>query len=189
MKWLLQLIDVIMRKLYPPMPSTDDITEVLLQTHQEAQNTPQEAPVATTKTKGQVLYETAAQCLGQHMSLNNAVPISVGCAEALSAVLKKAGFSVPKLGIAGTTQMLAWLETNPAFVEVSSYKRGQIIISATGTGNGKIRGHCGVEGDKGIMSNESQSGLWKEQWDIDSWNSYYERYGGIPTRYFQAIDT
>lgn len=149
-------------------------------------DTPSLLPKPTNMTPQQLLYNVAKDSLGTHMTLDDSVPMQVGCAEAVSAVLKDAGVpGIPPKGIAGTASLLAFLEKSPNFSEIEQGEPGSVIISATGTGNGKIRGHVGICGINGIMSNESQTGLWREQWDETSWDSYYRRYGGIPTRRFR----
>ena len=133
------------------------------------------------------IYDAAKESIGLHMTLDDTVDKSVGCAEAVCAVLQKAGVEVPAKGIPGTSGLLDWLDRNPKFEEIQSYEIGAVLVSATGTGNGKIRGHTGICAQYGILSNESQTGLWKEQWDIVSWDSYYTRYGAIPKHYFRYL--
>ncbi len=188
MKWFINFLSKLFHWGEPDILPDVKIT---YQTPLEPQNDPVEPitpPNPPKMPNSEKLYLSAKESLGTHMTLNTAVPISVGCAEAVSAVMKDAGISVPFKGIEGTAQMLEWLRSNPIFSEQETSERGSIILSATGTGNGKIRGHVGIVGDHGIMSNESQSGLWKEQWDLDSWDSYYRRYGGIPTHFFKWVD-
>ena len=174
MSSVLSLIDRFMRWLYgnkttiDDMPSIDNTTEIPLM------------------TELQKIYSIAKESIGTHMTLDESVPISVGCAEAVSKVLWEAGLPIPAKGIPGTFDLLKWLETN--LKEVDTYTVGAVIISATGTGNGRIRGHTGICAQYGILSNESQTGLLREQWDIASWTDYYGRYGGFPIRYFIPIE-
>ena len=148
--------------------------------------TPPNMPLEASQTNANALklYNTAKGCLGQRMTLNYSVPAEVGCAEAVSAVLRTDGISVPSKGIAGTSNLLTWLKANPLFQEITTPDQGCIIISATGTGNGKIVGHVGIVGLHGIMSNDSNTGLFLELWTLDKWDTYYHIYGGIPTRFF-----
>lgn len=139
------------------------------------------------KTVSNILYDTSKGLLHQHLTLNPNVPNDVGCAEAVSYVLKKVGVLVPDKGIAGTASLLHWLQTNPLFVQVPSYEVGAIILSATGTGNGKINGHTGICANYGILSNDSATGLFLELWDIAKWTKYYEVYGGMKTYYFKYL--
>lgn len=133
------------------------------------------------------LYAVAKGNLGIHCTLNDAVASEVGCAEALSYNLKQAGFTVPSGGIAGTYDMLQFLKSNPQFQQVNVPQAGDIIMSATGTGNGSIEGHVGCIGNNGILSNDSATGLWLERWTLQRWQAYYAVAGGIPTYYFRAV--
>lgn len=142
-------------------------------------------PMPTTLTKAEQLYALAKSLLGQHLSLNEAVPWGVGCAEAISKILVEFDVTgIPPKGIEGTAALQDFLSTSPQFTEIYTYTPGAIIISATGSGNGKIRGHVGVCGFNSIMSNSSETGKWDTVWDIKRWTDYYHIYGGIPIRYF-----
>lgn len=134
-----------------------------------------------------MLYQIAKENLGRHLTLNEAVPDEVGCAEAISYCLEQLGMPLPSGGIAGTASLLTFLEQSGYFTEETSGEPGDIIISATGTGNGTIEGHVGDMGINGIMSNDSASGLFLERWTLPRWIAYYQVAGGIPTRYFRPI--
>ena len=144
------------------------------------------------------IYTEAKSCLGTHQTLDSNVPIEVGCAEALSSVLKKAGvIGIPAEGFAGTAALYQWLSKNASFTPLTAPQAGAIIVSSTGTGNGTVRGHCGIFGtlgaqypnDWGIMSNDSQTGLFLELWRYTSWQQYYEDIGGLTTGIFSLLIT
>lgn len=136
-------------------------------------------------TKATLLYNLSKSLIGKHLSLNDNVPWMVGCAEAVSNLLQQFGVAhIPAHGIEGTYQLLQFLCESPQFQEIYTYTPGAIVIAATGTGNGKIRGHVGVCGNNQIMSNNSETGKWDTQWTSARWNDYYHTYGGIPVRYF-----
>ncbi len=130
------------------------------------------------------IYNTAKSLMGKHLTLNDTVPMNVGCAQALSYVLKQCGYAIPKYGIDGTVDMHNWLQKN--FTRVDTPQAGDVIISVTGTGNGSVRGHTGVVALHGILSNESQSGLWKEDWTLPAWLVHYQTDGELTTEYFRA---
>lgn len=139
-------------------------------------------------TKTEQLYALSKSLIGTHLGKNTTIPWMVNCANACSDLLIRFGISgLPKKGIAGTAELLAFLEKSKDFKEVTAYEPGIIIISATGTGNGKIRGHVGCTGNNAIMSNCSETGKWDTRWNIARWNDYYHVYGGIPTRYFKPV--
>lgn len=153
---------------------------------------PKPAPMPTKQDQ---LYALAKSLIGEHLTLNEAVPWMVGCAEAVSTVLHRFGTpGIPPRGIEGTAALLAFLEHSPAFEEVNDYEVGNIIISATGSGNGRVRGHVGICGVTQIMSNNSENGRWGTTWSINgpasigqNWVQYYQVYGGIPTRFFKPV--
>lgn len=170
-QWLDDLLTSIENKLRVPVPV------VVLPV------TP--TPMPTTQTKAQQLYTLSKSLLGQHLSLNNAVPWMVGCMEAVSKLLVAFNVTgIPAKGIEGTYDGLTFFEHSPQFKEIYTYTPGAVLIAATGTGNGKIRGHVGICGENAIMSNNSETGKWDTQWDIARFTAYYTGYGAIPIRYF-----
>lgn len=141
------------------------------------------------------LYNIVKDSLGKHMTLDSSVPASVGCAEAVSAILRLAGINVPQRGIAGTNALLLFCQAHPEiFTSISAPEQGALLISATGTGNGKLaNGHTGFFGglgmqypdDWGICSNNSDSGLFLELWSWAKWQAYYQDYGGMKPHIFR----
>lgn len=147
-------------------------------------------------TMAQKIYGVAKASLGVHLTLNNNVPSEVGCAEAVSTVLLKAGITgVPATGFAGTNTLYSWLKESKQFVQITAPEAGAILVSPTGMGNGNIPGHTGIVGafgatyahDWGICSNDSNSGLFLELWSLQKWVQYYQQYGGLPMYYFRAV--
>lgn len=141
------------------------------------------------------IYSQAKLHIGTHITLNNAVPAEVGCAEAVSYILRAAGLKVPNGGIAGTASLYEWLVANPAFEKVDDPEQGAVIISPTGTGNGSVEGHTGIVGsfglqwpdDWGIVSNDSASGYFLETWSYARWKAYYASVGNLPIYFFRAV--
>lgn len=129
------------------------------------------------------LYAYAYSLLGKHLTLDETVDKSVGCGEALSFVLDGFGYDIPKRGIPGTAGIYEWCKKNAD--EVETPEAGDIIVSVTGTGNGRCRGHCGVVGKFHIMSNNSRTGLWDDTWTMSEWKKYYQKYGALKTKYYR----
>lgn len=145
------------------------------------------APVLPPKvpTMTEQLYTLSKNLLGTRLGKDKSIPIGVNCANACTDVLIRFGVKgLPAKGIAGTSQLLSFLKSSTEFKEVDEYTTGAVIINATGTGNGKIRGHVGICGNHVIMSNNSETGLWDDVWNWTRWYNYYEKYGGISTRFF-----
>lgn len=151
-------------------------------------------PHAMTLTE-EKLFSQAKLNFGKHLTLNNAIPAEVGCAECVSKLLSLVGISDGPLGIPGTASLYEWLVTSPKFQKIDHPEQGAIIISPTGMGNGSIPGHTGIIGEFGgkylidwtIYSNESASGLLKDQWSYERWLSYYQTTGELPIYLFRLV--
>jgi hypothetical protein len=176
-KWL--------ERFYEWVYGTTDILYIPTVGPQNATRAPLLPKPVSMPTNQEKLYIISKGNLGLHCTLNDAIPHEKGCAEALSYNLKQAGVLIPDGGIAGTASMLTFLKTSPQFQEVNVPQAGDIIMSATGTGNGTIEGHTGIVMNNGICSNDSASGLWLERWTLQRWQAYYQQAGGIPTRFFR----
>jgi hypothetical protein len=137
-------------------------------------------------TNQEKLYQTAKQSLGKRMIITPGVPNLLGCASSLSGVLKAAGYTkLPKAGIAGTSALDAFLREIPDFEKTTDYERGLVIMFASGQPGAVLEhGHVFVAGDHGLMSNDSDTGLWMEKWGLEEAQSYYHGYGKLAeTRY------
>lgn len=168
-------------------PSLDEIDAAVAALPPVAVVTP--LPSMTNQLK---LYETAKASLGKQMKLDLTVPNLYGCASSLSGVLKAAGVTgIPQDGIASTRSLCNWLAASvDQFEEVTEAQPGDIVMSASPAVimTGQLpNGHCGILGfvDKGVMSNDSDTGKWMEKWNLPDWLAYYSTYGGLPTRYFR----
>lgn len=146
--------------------------------------------------KEKKIYLEAKACLGTHITLNKNIPNEVGCAEAVSFVLKNASvLNIPVGGFPGTLGLYQWLSSNPHFVRIEAPEQGAIIVSPTGMGNGAIEGHTGIIGafgvqfpnEYGILSNDSDNGLFSEKWNLLTWWEHYGQKGDLPLAIFRAI--
>ena len=147
----------------------------------------EQAPVVSESTKQEKLYTIAKSLLKKRLTLDASVPKNVGCAQALSYVLKECGYPMYPKGISGTASLYYWLQDQKGyFEEVEAGQPGDIIINVTGTGISTRRGHVGVVGKYQIMSNNSITGKWDTQWVLKDWVRFYEEYGGMKTYYFRA---
>lgn len=172
-----------------------DILEVLLEFFQRlltnaktmAQDTtpevPETPPVSPKMTNREHLYAIAYSCLGIDMAPTQD---EVGCAEAVSFVMLKAGIpGVPRGGILSTQLLNKWLKEH--LTEVDSPEFGDIAIFPTGSGNGKIRGHVFIVGKHKWMSNNSNTTLWDDHWTGKKALEYYAKYGGLSTHYYRWV--
>jgi hypothetical protein len=129
------------------------------------------------------LYDLAYSLLGKHLTLDDTVDKSVGCAQALSYILFHYGCDgIPKKGLPGTVDIDKWCKKYATKVEFPEV--GDLIVSVTGTGNGTRRGHCGVVGKHHIMSNYSPTGLWDDYYTLESWIQNYKIEGDLETNFY-----
>lgn len=156
---------------------------------------PTAAPMALSVTKNQYminqekLYREAKVCLGYPQKMDPSVPNMVACASSLSGVLTKAGFvGLPAMGIAGTGELNMFLKTSPQFEEVAIPAAGDVIMSPSNSPGALLQhGHVGIVGNNGIMSNDSDTGLWREAWTVPNWYAYYQTYGKLPVLFYRWV--
>ena len=154
---------------------------VQLAIQQNIEKQPMEPTPQPTDPK---LYTVTKSLMGQRLTLDPSVPKDVGCAQCMSYILKEAGYKIPKGGISGTYSLYEWLNKN--FYKTDTIEKGNIIISVTGTGNGKIRGHVGVFLDNEVIaSNNSKTGLLDTHWKYENWKAYYQQVGKLKTVIFK----
>lgn len=137
-------------------------------------------------TRRQALFLLALNAVGTDVSPLDFVTDDLGCAESVSALLKKV---IPFRTITGTWTLWDTLRRDTRFIEMQGEpRRGDIILSPTGTGNGLIRGHVGIYGpDKSIMSATSDDGVWRYNYTEEKWRSRFEFYGGMQSYIYRLI--
>jgi len=134
------------------------------------------------------LYRVAVSFLNTDASPLDKADDEVGCAESVSNILQTAFGDFPIEIELATWILNKKLDTHSKFKRTLDLDCGNIIISPTGSGNGSTRGHVGIIGKDGkIMSSESATGLWKENYSIDTWVSRYRHKGGMPVFVYKRI--
>lgn len=143
------------------------------------------------------LYQAAFDSLDTDASPSDVAPDEYGCAESVWTLIRQA--LKLKLGAApilSTKLLLIALRQSKYFMQVQEPLPGDIIICATGTGNGTLLwGHCGIvgrntapDGSVWIMSNDSVSGTFKVNYTLKSWTRHYYLKGGFPINYFRPVN-
>jgi Bacteriophage peptidoglycan hydrolase. len=141
-------------------------------------------------SKRETLYGYAKSQIGKKKSGIKA-PKEYGCAEAVNRIFKECfGYEIG--GDVSTARLYQVLLSGPRFTKIKAPNRalrGDIVISPTGYGSGAIaNGHVGIFSDDGkIMSNNSYTGLWEENYDSYSWVKRYVLEGGYPMEVFRII--
>lgn len=130
------------------------------------------------------VYTFAAAHVNQN--LHGSVNPEEGCAMTVNNIFNGAlGFEIG--GYASTAAMYPFLQDTAKFTKVAVPMPGDVIISPTGHGNGKITGHVGIVAFYGILSNNSDNGLLQEQWkDLASWIVRYAAQGALPVEFFRV---
>lgn len=142
-----------------------------------------------------LLYDAAYSFLGEDASPQDNAPDEFGCVDSLVGVLDKAFPALHIPSLISTITLARYLEDSPHFMELPGPEAGCIILAETNTGNGKVsNGHVGIcgkrlseDGSLWVMSNDSRNGLWSVNFTVKGWERYYERLGGMKTRYFKPV--
>lgn len=134
-------------------------------------------------TKREVVYAIAKAHIGQHLTLDPSVPAEVGCVEALSRVLKEAGYALPPRGIQGVNALIVWMIAK-GFKEVSASVTGCVITAHSPNEANTAGAHVGVVMQFGICSNSSANGRWEENYTIHTWIRAFPQ---STTRYFVPL--
>lgn len=138
------------------------------------------------------LFDVAKSYLGRDASPEDIASDEYGCAETVSDIIHAAFGDFPPDGktIISTAILYQRLRAHPKFKATLDLLPGNIIISPTGYGNGKLaNGHTGIFAEgKNIMSNSSSTGLFQQNYTIDQWVARYKTLGGFPIAVFQRVE-
>ncbi len=153
---------------------------------------PVEVPTPIKPSPRDVLYRTAKSCLGMDASPSDEAPDEYGCMESVDNVVKKAfGRFINDTRYTPTLSTLEGfkiLRKSDNFVPVQEPLPGDIILSPTSLGNGNLRnGHVGIVGFYGIMSNDSATGRFMQNYTLKSWTARYKDQGGFPILFYRRI--
>jgi len=136
-------------------------------------------------SKDSKIVSLAKSKLGTDFTNDKIVPDEVSCAFAVTTLLKEAGVNIPI--ITGTAQLDGWLKQNAT--RIYEPEAGCIVVSPTGSGSRPdiiSNGHTGIYLDNYlIVSNDSASGLWKQNYNRDTWRARYYSKGGYPVRLYK----
>lgn len=138
-------------------------------------------------TNREKLLEVAKTYVGQDASPFDAADDELGCAESVSTIIRKGIFRDFPIELA-TWLLLPLLRRDKRFKATLGLTPGNIILSPTGYGNGRIRGHVGIISDNSmIMSSNSLNGLWEENYTVSEWVARYRTLGELPIYVFEPL--
>lgn len=119
---------------------------------------------------GNKIYEEAMKRIGTDASPRDLANDFFGCAESVTTILKAVDPRFPI--ITGTWTLWDYLEKSPFFVKVTKPVAGDIIINPT---SALYTGHVGIfKDDNLIISNDSNSGLFKQNYTLSTWRATYK---------------
>lgn len=136
----------------------------------------------------QTLLEVCKAHLGTDVTPDDLVPDVVACAITVSTLIHYTDATFPK--VAGTATLHDIFEHRRDWksVPVEDVKPGDVVLAATGSGNGSIPGHVGVMGDGGrIMSNSSPTGLFIPNYTMETFAKRYTGIGGMELHVYRKI--
>ena len=130
------------------------------------------------------LLDVAISQIGKDASPQDLAPDELGCAESVSVLIGQSYGNFPV--ITGTWTLYQRLENDPRFSSVLTPQAGDIIISPTGSlANAPFPGHTGIMlDDHHIMSNDSSSGTWQDNYTLTTWNKRWGK-AGYPTYFYR----
>lgn len=133
------------------------------------------------------IYLIALASLGKDASPNDLINDDLACAESVTNLLHKLWPEIPI--ITGTWTLRDYLNNSNLFQKTLFPRQGSIILSATGTGNGKLKnGHVGIVGEgETIISNDSSTGMLLENYTKTSWKQKFVDFGGFKMDYYNRV--
>ena len=140
------------------------------------------------QTKSGLLYFNALLQLGKDASPIDEADDVLGCVDSVEEIYKRTfGTYIQNPKTLSTRRLyLTLLDRPDKFQKIDVPVRGAIIISPTGySTKGAQNGHVGICSDWDVvMSNDSRSGLWLENYTSRSWKQYYRDKLGFPVHFF-----
>lgn len=143
------------------------------------------------------LYRTALKYVraGKDASPKDIATDDVACMESMSNIIREAFPELKFPMLLSTRAGYDYFVRSPSFERIDKPEPGCIIISVTGTGNGRVEnGHIGTvgryespDGTLYVMSNNSFSGKFTADLTIGKWIRYYHALGGMEPHYFRVV--
>lgn len=141
--------------------------------------------------KQERVYAVALDAYVRGLDLSDVAPDELGCANALSNIIRDA---LPELNFpkfVSTRAMYDYFEKSPSFIPTDDEDFSIIIISPT---EGANIGHVGIlgkrnnpDGSRYIMSNNSFTGQWDVTHSMKTWKRYYQEKKGLPVFMYQIV--
>lgn len=155
----------------------------------EPQPAPEPTPAPQPITAGRILHQAALSFVGKDASPKDQAPDELGCVDSINEVWR-AAFGTPLSATLSTARLYAFLRADSRVSQVTlkDAQAGDIIICPTGLGSNPHmpHGHVGIVGEEGtVMSNDSATGKWMQNYTVLSWTKYFGVKGGYPIYCFR----
>lgn len=181
--WIIKLVKTLTSFLRSPILTNEEKNYLIAETTKIVEN-----KIATIVNPRERLLEAAKIWLGKDASPKDNAPDDLACAESVSTIIRSS--IAPDFPIClSTADLKKQLSADKRFKVTLDIKPGNILVSPTGSGNGKIpNGHTGVflTSDR-IASNDSRTGKWEDNYSLASWIARYRTKGGYPLIVFEPI--
>ncbi len=135
-------------------------------------------------TRREEILKAAKEALDTDASPENKAHRDLACAESVSHILNSVIPHFPK-GVLSTAELEHFLDYSPDFVPTKIPKPGCVIVSPR---NATQHGHAGLflTADR-IASNDSEDGLWKDNYSLDEWAKEMRGERGLHIFLFEAV--
>lgn len=149
------------------------------------------SPPTPAPNPGDLLHQAALSFLGKDASPQDHAPDELGCVDSFQQVYK-AAFGSAFSTTLSTAQLYKDFSrsTRVLNVPLQAAKAGDIILCPTGHGTNPAmpHGHVGIIGEAGtVMSNDSATGKWMQNYSVLTWTKYFGVKGGYPVFIFRPI--
>lgn len=169
------------RKIYPSAGFFGEVTRTAMSN-------------ALMELDRKLIYESALRFIGKDASPNDLAPDEYGCADSVCGVLFGSDVDPEIDWTISTAELERELYTSKGWmlIDMSQVQPGDVLVSATGTSsnpNTPIKnGHTGIAGpDRKIMSNNSYTGKFEQNYNFDQWMKRYVEEGGYKMKFFRKI--
>lgn len=134
------------------------------------------------------LYDRAFKNIGTDVTPDDVIPDEYDCADTVNKIHEEE-FGDQIGGGASTTKLYQAIQKRADFQKVELPLPGDIVISPTGYGNGRLsNGHVGIcAKNEVIMSNNSYTGKLDTAYTLATWKIRYVDTGGFPMDYFRKL--
>lgn len=133
----------------------------------------------------ETLAEAAIGMLGRDASPKNLAPNEFGCAESVSNIIHACWPDFPA-ELVSTDDLYTALKNSTRFKQVSDPVRGCVVVSPR---TPEVSGHTGIYiEDDSIASNDSSTGLFKENYTRQSWRDVFITGRGLKGYLFEPVE-